>query len=606
MVAPGDLEPGLATLWTLLSDVPLTVPTSVRDRRQFDQGWRIQTVVTPGETGSLFSPAEHAAVGWAVLARADLAETVALLAWIACLIENRRRDRLVLELLVNTMTPPDPHRGRLLAAARGTQPVYDPKALRWIIAELVAADPRELRARAVWQPTGSAGADLLAAAWFPWLRSARRATARDVLLAIWLLHEDFHGADAAFNDSARILAGITALGYATSPEGGWLPKLDRWCQIWDVPDTHPAVQTASHSPSTLRSLFATNLGLTATEWLAGAWLLCFRWWEPLQHLGLVRMTAQDLFTTVLDGDRVELSPAFTAAFEQQMVSDLATLGAEVRRTVPGYAGLGTVSQTDPVACRNRPVIRLPDGTLVPMSLELVADRAAALWRFLLPASLKGARSGIAALGHQFEAYVTDLLTGRIGPHHRVLTEADITSVLGGATRCDQIVVHGEEWLFIENSMITLSRRIAGGNLAAVDDVCDRYHAEADQATQTADEANRLADAFGLPRPRAKAILVVTDNPIMHTPALMQRMWERRQDRNPRLVCSIREFEALVELASIGWSLPGAVLGWQSQAVEGPLQSAIHEMAGVAAAHISPPTSAEAWVSRLPRAKPSKA
>lgn len=45
--------------------------------------------------------------------------------------------------------------------------------------------------------------------------------------------------------------------------------------------------------------------------------------------------------------------------------------------------------------------------------------------------MKGARSGIAALGHQFEAYVTDLLTGRIGPSHRVLTEADVTSVLGG-------------------------------------------------------------------------------------------------------------------------------------------------------------------------------
>src|SRR5579864_5651896 len=208
MVEPAGLEPGLATFWTVLPDVPLTVPKSERERRQFDQGWRVQTVVTPGETDSLFSPSDHAAVGWAVLARANIAETVGLLAWIACLLENRRRDPLVLELLVNVMAPPDPHRGRLLAAARGTQPVFDPKALRWIIAELVAAEPSDLLARALWRPAGSTGTDLLAAAWFPWLRSSRQATARDVLLAIWLLHDDFHGADAAFNDPDGILAGI--------------------------------------------------------------------------------------------------------------------------------------------------------------------------------------------------------------------------------------------------------------------------------------------------------------------------------------------------------------------------------------------------------------
>ena len=136
-------------------------------------------------------------------------------------------------------------------------------------------------------------------------------------------------------------------------------------------------------------------------------------------------------------------------------------------------------------------------------------------------------------------------------------------------------------------------------MAAIDEVCERYHAEADQAAATAVEADRLAEAFGLAKPRAKVVLVVTDNPIMHTPALMQRLWERRPDRNPRFVCSVRELEALVELTSIGWSMPGAVIGWQRQEVEGPLQSAIHELSTIASAPSRLPTTAAEWVARVP-------
>lgn len=606
MLAPPRLETGLASLWTLLPDVPLTVPVGVRTRREFDQGWGVETTATPGATGSLFTPAEHAAVAWAVLARAERVEAVALLAWIACLIENSRRDPRIPELLIGIMAPPEPHTGRLLAATRGSQHLFDPKALRWIIAELAAVDTTELEARAVWEPVDSTGEDLLASAWFPWLRSSRRASVRDVLMATWLLHDDFHGAEATFKDPDGILAGITALGYATAQEGAWLPKLERWSKIWAVPDSDPAVQAASHSPSMLRSLLTTQLGLTPMEWLAGTWLVCLRWWDRAQRLELLRIAASDLFTTTIDGRQVELSPAYTAAFEAHVVGDLTMLGAEIRRNAPGYSGLGTVPQTDLVACRNRPVIRLPDGTLVPMSLELVADRAVVLWRFLLPAGLRGARSGIAALGHQFEAYVTNLLTSQIGLHHRVLTESDIGSVLGGATRCDQVVVAGHDWLFIESSMITLSRAVAGGNLAAVDDVCDRYHAEGDQAAETAKEAEQLAAAFALPPPRATAILVVTDNPITHTPALMRRMWERRPDRNPRFVCSIKELEALVGLSSIGWSMPGAILRWQRQGVEGPLQSTVREMSGIAAGATVEASSVEEWMARLPLATPSAA
>ncbi len=599
MVAPPGLESGLVTFWTDLPDIPFTVPLGVHQRRQFDRAWRIETVCTPHETGLVFSPTEQASVGWTVLARADKVGAVEALAWLACRLEINRRDPLVIDL-VKQMGLPAPYGGRLLAAARGGQPVFDSKALRWMIAELAAAEQSELEDRASWTPSTHSGVDLLASAWFPWLRSPEgRPTTPDVLRAIWLLHEDFRGADASFTEPDGVLAGITALGYATAQEGSWLPKLERWSRIWDVDDSHPAVQSASHAPSALRTIFTSTLGLTPREWLAGTWLLCCEWWVRMALRGQPRMRTDELYAPTLDGDRIHLSAEFTKAFDKYLVDDLDNVGMEVRRTV-GYQGLGTLPQTDPVACRNRPVLRIPDGSLVPMSLELVADRAAVVWRFLLPARLKGARSGIAAMGYQFEAYITDMLGTRIGPQHRVLTEPDITSVLGDETRCDQVVVHGDEWLFIENSLKTLNRGVAGGTVSAVENLCQRYHDEADQASATAAQAGRLAAAFGLPKPRMSTILVVTDNPAAHSPALMQRLWEQRPDRNPRFLCSARELEALVELAAVGWSMPGAIVGWQHQEVEGPLQTAIHNMAGIASSTATPPTSVQEWLARVPR------
>jgi hypothetical protein len=602
LMIPPDLERGLSAFWTTLPDVPLTVPLLVHRQRQFDQGLGVQIVVTPRQTGSLFNEEDHQTVAWAVLARANLAETVEALAWLSCLVEIRRGDPSVAEMCSIVVAAPQPHGGRLLAAARGGEVVFDPKALRWMIAELVAADPAELRARASWRPTGQSGADLLGAAWFAGLWGQRRPTAPEVMLAIWMLQEAFHGSDADFSDPDGILGGVTALGYATTADGDWLPKLDRWSSIWGIPDNHPAVSTASHPPSSLRSLFTAELGLNPSEWLAGTWFLCFRWWLQLMQPrpAVLRMVPAELFTARVADRQIDLAPRFTTAFEQHLVSNMANLGAQVRQSSGSYTGLGSVPQTDVMAVRNHPVLRLPNGSYIPMSLELVADRASSLWRFVLPQRLHGVRSCIAAMGYPFEAYITDVLAARLGGHHLLLTEADITSVLGQATRCDQVVIHGTDWLFIENSIITLNRRIADGGIAAIDDICDSYHAEADQATNTANEANRLAAAFGLPMPTTKAILVVTDNAVVHTPAFTQRLWLRRPARNPRFLCGIRELETLAELASIGWSMPGAVSQWQHQPVEGPLQSTIHKMATIASWSRTVPTSAEQWLSRVPQ------
>lgn len=100
--------------------------------------------------------------------------------------------------------------------------------------------------------------------------------------------------------------------------------------------------------------------------------------------------------------------------------------------------------------------------------------------------------------------------------------------------------------------------------------------------------------------------MVTDNPIVHSPSLMQRLWVQRPDRNPRFVCSIRELEHLAELVSVGWSMPLTVRGWQQQAGEGSLQSAIHDVSALASASARMPTTFEDWLAMVPRKRASAA
>jgi hypothetical protein len=330
-----------------------------------------------------------------------------------------------------------------------------------------------------------------------------------------------------------------------------------------------------------------------------------KWTGRLAAFQPARMSPEEMFAGAPDGTVPEMSAQFVETFERELVTGLDHFGQSIRGA-DAYRGIGSLQRTDPLAIRNRPVLRLSDGSVVPLSIGLVADRATALWRFCLPDALKGVRSGMAAMGYPFEAYVSDLLSDHIGPNHTVLTEQQLAAVLGNRVKCDHVVVHGDEWLFIETSLINLNRKIADGSASAVDAICRRYHEEADQAQETANHAAALAAAYNLGKPQSVAILVVTENPLAHTPALMRRLHGMRPDRNPRFVCSVTELEGLIALAAIGWSMPAGVAAWKMQRFDGPLQSAIVGMASIWSSQFLPLMDAAAWVSRLPRKNSSAA
>ena len=106
-------------------------------------------------------------------------------------------------------------------------------------------------------------------------------------------------------------------------------------------------------------------------------------------------------------------------------------------------------------------------------------------------------------------------------------------------------------------------RIAAGDPAAIAGKCEDYHREADQAEAMARRLRDLVRAYELPGVHSWSYLVVTDQALPTNPALAAALRRVRPTRNPRFVCSIEEFELLVDAGIRGWSVPSLVRGWQT-------------------------------------------
>lgn len=593
---PTGIAAGLTPLWADDSESPLLVPASFLDDRRFDLEWRARVLLTPGAAGVVTSAEVIADVAWAVLCRADPLAVVELLCRLSCYVDRFRWGTDHLTQVVKLMQPPPALVGPLLAAARGGQPILHPRGVRWVLREIVAVSDDERAERAAWTPMGLDERSLLGRAWFPCLRSNRPAGVGEVLLATWMLHEGFHGAQVEDDDLGRLMSLTTALGFRFGWAGSWLHILDRWLAIWSIPDTHPSVATSPLLPSELRSRYGASLGVDVEGWLSGVWALCIRWWLSLDGSHSVSGNPDELFRLMYGEEVIELGDPFRAAFRRHVVQTVDDFAAAARNEGPSaYSGLGSLPQSDSVACRNRPVLETPGGSLITMSVELVAERAVVLHRLLLGARTPAA----AAFGKLFEAYISNVLD-RLRQRHAVVTEAELSSVLGTGPRCDGLLAYGRDYLAIETSVQTLSRQVARGEFAAIMTMANRYQDEADQALKTIARLPDLAAGLGLPTAERATHLVVTETAVPHSPAFLRKLHELRPERTSKFVCSAEDLEMLVNLGVAGWSVPGAVFAWQGKSAEIPLNVHLQEMMSILSPAREPRTQAEDWVALLPR------
>jgi hypothetical protein len=394
---------------------------------------------------------------------------------------------------------------------------------------------------------------------------------------------------------------VTSLTFGMRDAGNWIATLERWREIWSTPDDHPNVVDAQHRPSALRAMFEESIGLDPVSWLAGVFWLCIRWSLAVDQAARLPMTEDELFQVDVGDVRGVLSTAFREVFLEQVTQDVDTLSAAARATALNgtYAGIGSLSQGDSLDCRNAPVLKLSDGSLMPLSIDLVVDRAIALYR--LKVQGLSSRERNSSVGPLFEAYVADRLN-ELSVRHTVVTEGQIKEALDEGKRCDGVVGMRNHYLCVEVSLQTLARRIADGDADAIRDMAERYHAEADQAEATAEALHSVSEHFGLPAPHQVEILVVTEMPLAHTPALTLELGRVRSDRNPRFVCSVAELEGLVRLGVRGWDVPSVVANWQGRGPHGPLSTHMVELAELMGPHRDEGDELiRAWLSLLPLA-----
>jgi hypothetical protein len=511
-----------------------------------------------------------------VLARLSPDDAVWLISLVSNTLVRFEREPAAVEQLVRLMRPPPAVRGGLVAAARSREPIFHPRSLSWVVQELLALESDERDELARWRPREGSDESLLSRSWFRCTETGSGPEFDEVLRALWLLQEDYRGSDDEWESADRLLGLVTAIGYGSASSGAWLALLERWRAIWSIPDDHPCVVDAAIPPSALRAAFEAEVGVSIAEWLAGTWALCMRWWLALDGQpspGAYVAVSEDLFEFPLDDAANRFSHAFCSAFRSHCVATLDGLADAIQMENADRRGIGSLAQTDAIALRNRPVVELPDGRLVPVSVELVAERAVDLWRHVLHRRLgpKAGRGGPTAhVGKLFEAYVADLLA-RLEERHVILTEEDLARSSLGGKYCDAVVGNSSNYLAVETSIQTLNRGVAAGSIESIENMATRYQHEADQALSTAQQMPRIAREFGLARPEFVTHLVVTNVPIPHTPAFLGRLRKAR-DRHPKFVCGITELELIVELGQAGWSVPNIIGGWQAQPDDGSLDT----------------------------------
>lgn len=584
---------GLRAVWFDDVDTGLSVPAEVREELILDRLIPHTTIITPTEVGIPVTSAIATSLAWKVLVRV-IPEGVAFFAggW-ATRTEAFGLGRIdgVGERLVDALGLSPALANRCLGEVHSGRPMFDPRCLRWLICEASAgvtsgrwAPPDEL-------PTLSADEELFARAFFPSVQSGCQPSRFEVLRAIWFLHEGFHMRPArAEDEDVEPLTLLTTLGYENTLNHPWLEVLDRWDIAWNIDDTNPSMANASPLPSEVRSNFEERAGVTISEWLAGMNMVASHMFMQAIRHGIMLMHVDALERP---GQDMHVDPRLVQALRQNAIATLAELGAEVLRDNPSYSGVGTTSHADSLPLRNRPIVQIHD-LLVPASISLIARRAVHLPR-LLPHVSYGARQRLGTMGLMLEAYALGLLDGLTDRHH-VIGPTALKAYTAGGSHADAVVSIGGDYLLIEVSLQTLSRKVVAGDRNAIVKLCEQYHDELDQAVATAQSLRFIAQGEGWLAPRRSGVLLVVDDALTHSPALLGELSRQRPNRSPLFLCSIRELEELVRL-SARWDAPGLVLSWQNGGV---YRSLGEHLARAGRWHRPPAAERETdWVSLLP-------
>jgi hypothetical protein len=146
----------------------------------------------------------------------------------------------------------------LRGAVSDGSPLLDPRCLRWIIRELAAAQVAGQAAGRSRREPAALAHETIARVLFPVTLEANSWTFpfREVMRAIWLLHEGFQLGDNTAAEADRPMSILAAYSYGVQQSSGMLRFLDRGGGCWkSTTPTRPlAISGRSRACSARHSL----------------------------------------------------------------------------------------------------------------------------------------------------------------------------------------------------------------------------------------------------------------------------------------------------------------------------------------------------------------
>lgn len=598
--------------WAIEPRTGLHMPVWALQEVEWKRQWRTLLLITPNVLGLLGSPRDLAHVAWRVLRMADVNLLTRSLTSTAFRLEVTGPDSSYARNVAQAMKLPGTLGLRFMAAVRSGEPFFDPRCARWIFQEVaVAQSIGSWSSVAVPDPDDHFNVAIIERLLFPnSLLAGAAPPGAEVLRALWLLHDVFTHAsppNSSALDEALSLSGV--LGYSARPRFGWLNRINQWSNVWQVPDDHPSILNNPSAkglpkrPSDIRQTFADRTGVSITDWMTGSMAVACRYFvsvgneEP--HISERNWIANKV------SDHGRLSSKVLDTVENHLVADVDSFGRrlceEMSAAGISYTGLGSTPTYDARTLAETPIVSLSDdGAWAPIGLGLLVDRIVELPRSVAFASGEfGDHRRLGGLvGFMFEAVIADLLR-HLGPRHSVLTEHQIVDAVGSRAGGDGLIGYVNDYLVVEASVQRLGPEVAQGSPEAIRSRCEDYHGKADQAERTLQQLNSITRFHDLPLPAAATSIVVTDIPLTLNPATAAALRQLRPDRPALFVCSLEEFEGLLQLGDIGWGIPAAVITWQSRGLDVPLADQLEQMAGLRGADPFARFDLQDWFDRFP-------
>ena len=546
--------------WCELDSAPLLVPSGMVLHARVEQELGAATSIPPSWAGLQASPEALAEVGWYVLRAADFNIAIAMGCALSLLAEDcevslirgdfgeARKIGILLAWVIEANLP-DTVGGELRARALRCQPAFFAPGVRWAMRRLAA-----IRASACTPPVLSQDGELVYRAFFkcPERSGQIIPDVRHIALAYWMLQETkLIDPIAGDGEAMRLVAEGTFSSY----NGGiWDQKLARRSAMWR--DFGPAAAKAS---------FDQAHGLDPEVLLDEVRQICSReLGEPL----LADCSLQVRDTVLREFVRDANVPSSCA-------ESCCNTGGAPTDWLPGTLDVARDCLND----RNRPIIRLSDGTLVLSSRRLLADRAADLYR---TSTSEPARQRNSALGEMLQAYAVAKLQSLDPDRYRIVAESDLKAA--GEKECDALLIDrtSQDWLYIEIGLLTNTRDIASGTPEAISDMLKKYGGKREQVEATIARTASIARSIGIPPPNSISILVVAEAPLPRNPITSEQMAihsgrsRALMAGQRRWLCSIDELDTLIDMGNQKWSPASLVQAWQARPVDIPLGASLHE------------------------------